>query len=77
VLILRYFEHAGSVKKALSVMKKRMGGHEQTIRQLWFDKYGVHLSEPLTQLRGVLTGVPSENVTPLQTVAAPAGPRNG
>jgi circadian clock protein KaiC len=77
VLILRYFEHAGSVKKAISVMKKRMGGHEQTIRQLWFDKDGVHLSEPLIQLRGVLTGVPIENANPLHTVAAPAGPGNG
>jgi circadian clock protein KaiC len=77
VLILRYFEHAGSVKKAISVMKKRTGGHEQTIRQLWFDKDGVHLSEPLTQLRGVLTGVPIESAGPLQPVTAPAGPRNG
>jgi circadian clock protein KaiC len=77
VLILRYFEHAGSVKKAISVMKKRTGGHEQTIRQLWFDKDGVHLSEPLTQLRGVLTGVPVENANALQSVAPPAGPRNG
>jgi circadian clock protein KaiC len=58
VVILRYFEHGGSVKKAISVMKKRTGGHEESIRQLWFDKNGVHLSEPLLQLRGVLTGVP-------------------
>lgn len=60
VVLLRYFEHAGSVKKAISVMKKRTGGHEDSIRQLWFDKDGVHLSEPLMQLRGVLTGVPTE-----------------
>jgi circadian clock protein KaiC len=60
VITLRYFEHAGSVKKAISVMKKRTGGHETTIRQLWFDDKGVHLSEPLLQLRGVLTGMPIE-----------------
>jgi circadian clock protein KaiC len=60
VVMLRYFEHAGSVKKAISVMKKRTGGHEEAIRQLWFDGKGVHLSEPLLQLRGVLTGVPVE-----------------
>jgi circadian clock protein KaiC len=58
VLLLRYFEHAGSVKKAISVMKKRTGVHEDSIRQLWFDAGGIHLSEPLLNLRGVLTGVP-------------------
>lgn len=60
VVLLRYFEHGGSVKKAISVLKKRTGGHEETIRQLWFDGQGVHLGEPLMQLRGVLTGVPTE-----------------
>jgi len=60
VVMLRYFEHAGSVKKAISVMKKRTGGHEAAIRQLMFDQNGIHLSEPLLQLRGVLTGVPVE-----------------
>jgi len=60
IVMLRYFEHGGKVKKALSVMKKRTGGHEGSIRELWFDKEGVHLSEPLLGLRGVLTGVPVE-----------------
>ena len=60
VLILRYFEHYGSVKRAISVMKKRTGGHEQSIRELWFDRNGIHLSEPLLQLRGVLSGLPTE-----------------
>jgi circadian clock protein KaiC len=60
VILLRYFEHAGSIKKAISVMKKRTGGHEGSIRELWFDSEGVHLSEPLLQLRGILTGVPVE-----------------
>lgn len=60
VVMLRYFEHGGKVKKALSVMKKRTGGHEGSIRELWFDKGGVHLSEPILGLRGVLTGVPVE-----------------
>ena len=41
-------------------MKKRTGGHEESIRQIWFDEQGIHLSEPLLQLRGVLTGVPVE-----------------
>jgi circadian clock protein KaiC len=60
VVILRYFEHHGSVKKAISVMKKRTGGHEESIRQLKFTSSGIKLSEPLLQLRGVLTGVPVE-----------------
>jgi circadian clock protein KaiC len=66
VVMLRYFEHLGTVKKAISVMKKRTGGHEETIRQMWFDSKGIHLSEPLLQLRGVLTGVPVE-------IGGPAG----
>ncbi len=60
VVMLRYFEHRGSVKKAISVMKKRTGGHEESIRQLMFSSSGIRLSEPLLQLRGVLTGVPVE-----------------
>ncbi|HEV7631699.1 MAG TPA: ATPase domain-containing protein [Steroidobacteraceae bacterium] len=58
VIMLRYFEHNGSVKKAISVLKKRTGSHEESIRQLWFDDNGINLSEPLLGLRGVLTGVP-------------------
>jgi len=63
VVLLRYFELAGSVHKAISVLKKRTGAHEGAIRQLWFDSKGVHLSEPLLQLRGVLSGVPVEVAT--------------
>jgi circadian clock protein KaiC len=69
VVMLRYFEHNGAIRKAISVMKKRTGGHEDSIRQLWFDENGIHLSEPLLQLRGVLTGVPVEAGNP-----PPAGP---
>jgi circadian clock protein KaiC len=60
VVMLRYFEHLGTVKKAISVVKKRSGRHEQSIRELWFDAQGVHLGEPLMHLRGILTGVPRE-----------------
>jgi circadian clock protein KaiC len=61
VILHRYYEHRGAVKKALSVVKKRAGIHEDTIRGLTFDSSGVHVSEPLTQLRGVLTGIPMED----------------
>jgi circadian clock protein KaiC len=60
VVLLRYFEYAGRVKKAISVVKKRSGAHEQSIRELYFDEKGIHLSEPLTQFHGLLTGVPVE-----------------
>jgi circadian clock protein KaiC len=60
VVMLRYFEHAGAVKKAISVLKKRTGGHEGSIRELTFSHAGIHLGEPLMMLRGVLSGVPVE-----------------
>ncbi len=60
VVLLRYFEHAGKVKKAISALKKRTGSHEEAIREVWFDDTGIHLSEPLLGLRGILTGVPVE-----------------
>ena len=58
VVMLRYFEHGGRIKKAISVLKKRTGAHEESIREMWFDEAGIHLGEPLLGLRGVLTGVP-------------------
>lgn len=73
VIALRMFEHAGRVKKAISVLKKRSGQHEESIRQIWFDANGVHLSEPLLHLRGVLTGVPVETDAPGQGRAGAGG----
>lgn len=58
VVLLRYYEYAGKVKKAISVVKKRSGAHEESIREIYFDKDGVHLSEPLSQFRGIMTGTP-------------------
>ncbi len=58
VVMMRMFELAGSVKKAISVLKKRSGRHEESIREVYFDADGIHLTEPLMHLRGVLTGVP-------------------
>jgi circadian clock protein KaiC len=60
VVVLRMFEHEGMVKKAISALKKRSGRHEESIRQIWFDQAGVHLSSPLVHLRGVLAGVPTD-----------------
>jgi circadian clock protein KaiC len=58
VVLLRYFEHGGEVRQAISVLKKRTGGHERTIRPMEITADGVVIGEPLRQFRGVLTGVP-------------------
>ena len=60
VVVLRYFEYAGEVKKAISVVKKRSGAHEGTIRELSFSAGGIHLGEPLRKFRGIMTGTPVE-----------------
>lgn len=58
VLMLRYFEHDGEVKQAVSVFKKRGSLHERTIRQFSMDNEGIHVGETLRGFRGILTGVP-------------------
>lgn len=58
VVLLRYFEDSGRVRKAVSIVKKRTGRHEDSIRELTMDPHGLHVGEPLTGFRGVLTGVP-------------------
>jgi circadian clock protein KaiC len=58
VILLRYFEAAGRIRKAVSVVKKRSGKHENAIRELVFTPAGVTVGEPLTNFVGVLTGVP-------------------
>lgn len=59
VMLLRYFEAAGRVRKAISVVKKRTGHHEDTIRELSIDQNrGVVLGEPLERFRGVFASVP-------------------
>jgi circadian clock protein KaiC len=60
VATLRYFEAAGEVKQAIAVIKKRSGPHEKTIREFRLDAgKGIRIGRPLTDFRGVLTGVPS------------------
>lgn len=59
VVLSRFYEERGEVKKALSVIKKRSGKHERTIREVWVDQQGISVGEPLRDLQGVLTGIPS------------------
>jgi len=58
VVLLRYFEAFGRVRRAISVIKKRTGAHEDTIREYQIDGRGITLGEPLMGFQGVLRGVP-------------------
>ncbi|HVU33045.1 MAG TPA: ATPase domain-containing protein [Opitutaceae bacterium] len=58
VVLLRFFEERGRMRKAISVVKNRIGFHESTIRELAIDKRGVRVGLPLDAFQGVLTGVP-------------------
>ncbi|MEA3109977.1 MAG: circadian clock protein KaiC [Gammaproteobacteria bacterium] len=58
VILLRYFEARGRVRRAISVIKKRTGRHESTIREYRIDAGGLSLGEPLQEFQGVLRGVP-------------------
>ena len=58
IVLLRYFEASGQVRQAISVLKKRSGGHEQTIREFRIGEGGFRVGEPLRTFQGVLTGVP-------------------
>jgi circadian clock protein KaiC len=58
VLLFRYFEAAGAVRNAISVIKKRTGGHERTIRELQLSPRGINVGRALDDFHGVLTGVP-------------------
>lgn len=70
VVLLRYFEAEGEVRQAISVMKKRGGQHERSIRSFRITADGLSLGPPLRQFRGILTGVP----TPLEGVVEPDPP---
>ena len=58
VVLLRYYEHRGDVRRALSVFKRRAGPHERTIRDINFSPAGIGVGPPLSQFRGVLRGEP-------------------
>ena len=59
VVLLRFFEANGRIQRALSVVKRRTGSHEDTIREFRIDSRGLRVGLPLEQFRGVLTGVPT------------------
>jgi circadian clock protein KaiC len=59
VLLLRFFEAAGRIRRAISVLKKRTGRHEDTIREYRFDHRGIKVGLPLAEFQGVLSGLPN------------------
>jgi len=59
VILLRYFEALGQVRRAASIIKKRTGAHETTIREFRIGKSGLTIGEPLERFQGVLRGVPT------------------
>jgi len=71
VVLLRYFEANAAVRTAISVLKKRTGPHERTLREMVISGNGIEIGEPLRNFRGVLTGVPQE-IHPQPVQAEPA-----
>ena len=71
VMLMRYFEVNGSVRQAISVVKRRSGNHERTIRECKVGPGGLQVGDPLKEFQGVLTGVPSYtgNASPLMPEA--------
>jgi circadian clock protein KaiC len=59
VLMLRYFEAEGRVRRAVSVVKKRSSAHEDTIQEFRLTSEGIKVGPPLTEFQGILTGVPN------------------
>lgn len=59
VMFLRYLELRGGLRKAVGVLKKRTGEFDADLRELSFTPYGIKVGDPLTQLQGILSGIPT------------------
>jgi circadian clock protein KaiC len=64
VVLLRYFESQGHIRQAISVLKRRAGGHERTLREFQLSSRGIRLGPPLREFQGVLTGTPTHSGAP-------------
>jgi circadian clock protein KaiC len=75
VVLLRFFEVQGRIRKAISVLKNRGGSHEDAIREFRIDGRGLRVGDPLEHFRGVLTGTPEYlgSVGPLMDERASGG----
>ncbi|HEX7150372.1 MAG TPA: ATPase domain-containing protein [Thermoanaerobaculia bacterium] len=77
VILLRYFELAGEIRKAVSVVKKRSGSHEKAIRPLSIGSDGLTVGPPLTEFHGVLSGTPTLDQSLLHVFGGDVAPRTG
>ncbi len=68
VVLFRYFESNGEVRQLVSIIKKRSGAHERSIREIRMDKGGIKIGQPLHQFHGLLTGTPAYNGTAEQLI---------
>ena len=59
VILFRYFEAAGEIRQAISIVKKRSRSHEDAIREFRLTAQGIKVGPPLTEFQGILSGVPS------------------
>jgi circadian clock protein KaiC len=75
VILLRYFELAGEIRKAVSVVKKRSGAHEKAIRPFTISADGLMVGPPLTEFHGVLSGTPllDTNLGPMTNLGDRSG----
>lgn len=71
VILMRFFEATGRVRRAISVVKKRAGGHEDTIREFGIGDHGLTLGAPLNAFQGILRGVPTYVGEPLPLLGIP------
>jgi circadian clock protein KaiC len=69
-VLLRYFEARGEVRQALSVIKKRSGNHERTIREIRVGKGGIQVGPPLREMHGVLSGTPTVSAPTPESIAS-------
>ncbi|WP_255424340.1 ATPase domain-containing protein [Acidipila sp. EB88] len=59
VVLLRYFEASGQIRRVVSVLKQRVGQHERSLREFSSGPNGIEVGEPLSGFRGVLSGIPN------------------
>jgi circadian clock protein KaiC len=64
VMVFRHFEMDGRLRKAISMLKRRSGPHETTIRELSMGPGGLAVSAPVSELRGILSGLPEHDKQP-------------
>jgi circadian clock protein KaiC len=74
VVLLRYFEASGTVRKAISVLKKRTGPHEDVIREFKVRDDRLEVGGPLSEFRGVLTGIPEYTGSDNRLIGVGDGP---